>query len=146
MRYFKSRSGFVFCILVPKFPGGTTSDLQIMKKHALTGVSLTLHKSEQKKPRSLIDCMVCFYNKWSFKTHMQIWQESVWQRGDWHEFWTNFEEEAIIDTYIRRYHNVSKIKINRECFQDPFSSTLTQNFPIAKSSNFTSILALFHFK
>ena len=28
--------------------------------------------------------MVCFYNKWSFKSHMQIWQESVWQRGAWH--------------------------------------------------------------
>ena len=73
--------------------------------------------------------MVCFYNKWSFKSHMQIWQESVWQRGTWHEFWTNFEEDAItqncpvtevyiflpaklaqIDTYIRRYLNVSKNK------------------------------------
>ena len=104
---------------------------------------------------------------------MQIWQESVWQRGAWHEFWTNFAEEDItqncpvikvyiflpaklaqINTYIRRYLNVGKIKINREKigpfnfwrFQDPFSRTLTQNLPIVKSSNFTSILALFHFK
>ena len=102
----KSRSGFVFCFLVPEFPGGgggggrgTTWRLQNMKKkkqHALTGVGLTLHENKQKHPVDLLIVWCVSITIWSFKSHMRIWQKIFWQCGAWHNFWTDIEEEAII--------------------------------------------------
>ena len=48
---------------------------------------------------------------------MQIWQESFWQCEAWQEFWTNFEEEAIIQncSVIEAYISINVyIYINRD--------------------------------